>query len=143
MISIVACCHGAKLCAHAARDFRSQQFQSWTFPNDTPSSSIGTILLNTMKVKLSKCQNKIISSCMSKDQVWRIIFSILTTNRTKFFTILFPDSVWTLIVVVTAVLSQYANLVFSYVRFVLKYIVPSVSWLKIITIDVWWTRGRN
>jgi len=23
MISIVACCHGAKLCAHAARDFRS------------------------------------------------------------------------------------------------------------------------
>ena len=25
MISIVACCHGAKLCAYAARDFRSQQ----------------------------------------------------------------------------------------------------------------------
>ena len=25
MISIVACCHGAKLCVHAARDFRSQQ----------------------------------------------------------------------------------------------------------------------
>jgi len=25
MISIVACCHSAKLCAHAARDFRSQQ----------------------------------------------------------------------------------------------------------------------
>jgi len=25
MISIVACCHGAKLCALAARDFRSQQ----------------------------------------------------------------------------------------------------------------------
>jgi len=25
--SIVACCHSAKLCAHAARDFRSQQFQ--------------------------------------------------------------------------------------------------------------------
>jgi len=25
MISIVACCYGAKLCAHAARDFRSQQ----------------------------------------------------------------------------------------------------------------------
>jgi len=24
VISIVACCHGAKLCAHAARDFRSQ-----------------------------------------------------------------------------------------------------------------------
>jgi len=24
MISIVACCHGAKLCAHATRDFRSQ-----------------------------------------------------------------------------------------------------------------------
>jgi len=24
MVSIVACCHGAKLCAHAARDFRSQ-----------------------------------------------------------------------------------------------------------------------
>jgi len=23
--SIVACCHSAKLCAHAARDFRSQQ----------------------------------------------------------------------------------------------------------------------
>ena len=27
MISIVACCHGAKLCAHTARDFRSQQYQ--------------------------------------------------------------------------------------------------------------------
>jgi len=27
VISIVACCHGAKLCAHAARDFRSQQYQ--------------------------------------------------------------------------------------------------------------------
>jgi len=27
MISIVACCHSAKLCVHAARDFRSQQFQ--------------------------------------------------------------------------------------------------------------------
>jgi len=25
MISIVACYHGAKLCAHAARDFQSQQ----------------------------------------------------------------------------------------------------------------------
>jgi len=25
VISIVACCHGAKLCAHATRDFRSQQ----------------------------------------------------------------------------------------------------------------------
>jgi len=25
MISIVACCHSAKLCAYAARDFRSQQ----------------------------------------------------------------------------------------------------------------------
>jgi len=26
VISIVACCHGAKLCAHAAGDFRSQQW---------------------------------------------------------------------------------------------------------------------
>jgi len=26
MISIVACCHGPKLCVHAARDFRSQQY---------------------------------------------------------------------------------------------------------------------
>jgi len=25
MISIVACCHGAKLCTHDARDFQSQQ----------------------------------------------------------------------------------------------------------------------
>jgi len=25
MISIVACCHSAKLCAHATQDFRSQQ----------------------------------------------------------------------------------------------------------------------
>jgi len=25
MISIVACCHSAKLCAHAARDFQLQQ----------------------------------------------------------------------------------------------------------------------
>jgi len=27
VISIVACCHGAKLCAYSARDFRSQQWQ--------------------------------------------------------------------------------------------------------------------
>jgi len=27
MFSIVACCHGAKLCTHAARDFRSQHQQ--------------------------------------------------------------------------------------------------------------------
>jgi len=27
MISVVACCHSAKLCAHAARDFRWQQAQ--------------------------------------------------------------------------------------------------------------------
>jgi len=26
MISVVACCHGAKLCAYAARDFRLQQY---------------------------------------------------------------------------------------------------------------------
>ena len=26
MIFIVACCHGVKLCAHAARDFRLQQY---------------------------------------------------------------------------------------------------------------------
>ena len=25
MISIVTCCHGTKLCAHGAQDFRSQQ----------------------------------------------------------------------------------------------------------------------
>ena len=30
MISIVACCHGAKLCLHAARDFRSQQIGAVT-----------------------------------------------------------------------------------------------------------------
>ena len=29
VISIVACCHGAKLCAHAARDVRSQQSSTW------------------------------------------------------------------------------------------------------------------
>jgi len=28
MISIVTCCHGAKLCAHATRDFRSHQYES-------------------------------------------------------------------------------------------------------------------
>jgi len=27
VISIVACCHGAKLCTHAARDFRSQHYK--------------------------------------------------------------------------------------------------------------------
>jgi len=31
MISIVACCHSAKLCAHAARDFRSQQYSKFSF----------------------------------------------------------------------------------------------------------------
>ena len=29
MISIVACCHSAKLCAYAARNFRSQQKRIW------------------------------------------------------------------------------------------------------------------
>jgi len=29
MISIVACCHDAKLCAYAARDFRSQQYHPY------------------------------------------------------------------------------------------------------------------
>ena len=29
VISIVACCHSAKLCAHAARDFRSQHLSCW------------------------------------------------------------------------------------------------------------------
>jgi len=39
MISIVACCHGAKLCAHATRDFRSQHyFVSWS------KSCVGVIL---------------------------------------------------------------------------------------------------
>jgi len=41
MISIVACCHGAKLCAHAARDFRSQQngavTRMWRWCQDQPS----------------------------------------------------------------------------------------------------------
>jgi len=32
MISIVACCHGAKLCAYAARDFRSQHKLVSGFP---------------------------------------------------------------------------------------------------------------
>jgi len=36
VISVVACCRGAKLCAHAARDFRSQKY---TCPaNDTRTS---------------------------------------------------------------------------------------------------------
>ena len=26
MVSIVVCCHGANLCAHAARDFQSKQY---------------------------------------------------------------------------------------------------------------------
>jgi len=30
MISIVACCHGAKFCAHAAWDLRSQQYDTHT-----------------------------------------------------------------------------------------------------------------
>jgi len=29
VISIVAYCHSAQLCAHAARDFRSQHYQCW------------------------------------------------------------------------------------------------------------------
>jgi len=33
MISVVACCHGAKLCAHAAQDIRSQHMygRAWAF----------------------------------------------------------------------------------------------------------------
>jgi len=27
MISIVSCCHGAKLCAHTAWDFRSKKYE--------------------------------------------------------------------------------------------------------------------
>jgi len=35
MISFIACCHSAKLCAHAARDFRSQQRSEFFKPNRT------------------------------------------------------------------------------------------------------------
>ena len=35
--SIVACCHGAKLCAYAARDFRSQQYIQFFVRNPTTS----------------------------------------------------------------------------------------------------------
>ena len=38
VISIVACCHGAKLCAHAARDFRSQHCVY--LPDSEPESKI-------------------------------------------------------------------------------------------------------
>jgi len=31
MISIAACCHGAKLCAYAAQDFRSQHYYTLYF----------------------------------------------------------------------------------------------------------------
>jgi len=41
MITIVACCHGAKLCVHDARDFRSQQYQDALLP-----------ILLTFKIKL-------------------------------------------------------------------------------------------
>jgi len=36
--SIVACCHGAKLCAYAARDFLSQQYQESFVKTIFPSS---------------------------------------------------------------------------------------------------------
>jgi len=35
MISIVACCHGAKHCAYAARDFRSQHYEYTLFVTHT------------------------------------------------------------------------------------------------------------
>ena len=37
VISIVASCHGAKLCAHAARDFQSQHHKSTTLPSEETS----------------------------------------------------------------------------------------------------------
>ena len=42
MISIVACCHGAKLCAHAARDFRLQHHQDSRFLPRAIRRSVGT-----------------------------------------------------------------------------------------------------
>jgi len=44
MISIVACCHGAKLCAHAARDFRSQHhFPEHLSVTDKSSTGVAPI----------------------------------------------------------------------------------------------------
>jgi len=37
MISIVACCHSAKLCAHAARNFRTQHYKAWLQNKVAPS----------------------------------------------------------------------------------------------------------
>jgi len=43
MISIVACCHSAKLCAYAARDFLSQQYILWLVINRLINHKLGSM----------------------------------------------------------------------------------------------------
>jgi len=59
VISIVACCHSAKLCAHAARDFRSQQYK-------TPAKN-----LNKFSASFSFWPLRPHSGCASARGTWR------------------------------------------------------------------------
>jgi len=59
LISIVACCHGGKLCAYAARDFRSQQngavTRMWRSCQGQPSHkerAIGAVRCNKERMLL-------------------------------------------------------------------------------------------
>ena len=56
MISIAVCCHGAKLCAHAARDFQSQQSQGFlTRGNLTyPGGKFNDAVVHFSKALVSK-----------------------------------------------------------------------------------------
>jgi len=71
MISFVACCYGAKLCAHAARDFRLQH------------KYIFTVYLLTLNVHL------LIGTCISRGTCipgWEpLLFILLLNNKFVIF----------------------------------------------------------
>jgi len=47
MISIVACCHGAKLCTYAARDYQSQQY-CWRWVRRINSGQLLSFIINKL-----------------------------------------------------------------------------------------------
>jgi len=57
VISILACCHGAKLCAYAARDFRSQQYEMLQQTSVFPLTA-SLVLKNLVLVLWPRCRKR-------------------------------------------------------------------------------------
>ena len=75
MISIVACCHNAKLCAHAAQAFRSQQCQ---ITADGGAESLRWCLITVEGTEIMKSPNKITSTFF-----YKISWTPVNTTRSQ------------------------------------------------------------